>query len=109
MNIKVDSTGIRVNQKKYINTVLNEYIMGNCKGVVTPRPENEKLCKADCPADGSKEQRQMQGKDYRGLIGKLTYLAISTRPDIAFTAHPLSCFLTNPGRKHWAEAKRELR
>ena len=34
----------------------------------------------------------MEGKDYTGLIGKLNYLAISTRPDIAFIAHTLSFF-----------------
>ena len=96
MKIKVDSTGKRVNQRKYINTVLDEYNMVDCKGVGTPGPENEKLSKENCPADGSEEQREMQGKDYRGLIGKLNYLAISTRPDIAFIAHTLSCFVNNP-------------
>ena len=51
----------------------------------------------------------MQGKDYRGLIGKLIYLAISTRPDMAFIAHTLSCFVNNTGKKHWTVAKRVLR
>ena len=34
MNIKVDSTGIWVNQRKYINTVLEGYNMVDCKVVV---------------------------------------------------------------------------
>ncbi len=53
MNVKIDSTGIRVNQKKYINTVLDEYNMVDCKGVGIREPENEKPSKGDCPADGS--------------------------------------------------------
>ena len=43
MSIKVDSTGIRINQRKYINTVLDEYNMVDCKRVGTPGPENERL------------------------------------------------------------------
>ncbi len=109
MNIKVDSTGIRVNERKYSNTALDEYNMVDCKRVGTPGQENENLSKEDCPADGSEEQRQMQGEEYRGLIGNLNYLAISSRPDIAFIAHTLSCFVNSPGRKHWAVGKRVLR
>jgi hypothetical protein len=36
------------------------------------------------------------------------YAAIGTRPDIAFAVGALSRFLSNPGRRHWAEAKRVL-
>ena len=35
--------------------------------------------------------------DYRNLVGCLIYLACSNRPDIAFAANFLSCFVENPG------------
>ena len=45
---------------------------------------------------------------YASLIGALMYAAIGTRPDIAFAVGALSCCLSNPGRRHWNEAKRVL-
>ena len=43
----------------------------------------------------------MQKYDYRGLVGCLNYLALSSRPDI--------CFVENPGEKHWKAGKNCLR
>lgn len=37
------------------------------------------------------------------------YLAVGTRPDIAFAVSNLSQFLTNPSLEHWKAAKRVLR
>jgi len=42
---------------------------------------------------------------YASLIGALMYAAIGTRPDITFAVGALSRFLSNPGRRHWNEAK----
>jgi len=46
---------------------------------------------------------------YRQIIGSLMYLAVGTRPDIAFAVSNLSQFLENPSTKHWKVAKRVLR
>jgi len=50
----------------------------------------------------------MKAYPYRELIGKLLYLAIATRPDIAYTIGVLCCFVENPGMEHWLAAKRVL-
>jgi len=42
------------------------------------------------------------------VIGKLLYIALSTRPDIAYAAYHLSCFVSNYGRKDWTAAKHIL-
>lgn len=51
----------------------------------------------------------MKQVPYRELVGCLTYLANTTRPDLAFAANVLSRFNTNPGRAHWRAAKHTLR
>src|SRR5258706_8079716 len=51
------------------------------------------------------EMKDMANVPYASLIGALMYAAIGTRPDIAFAVGALSRFLSNPGRRHWAEAK----
>ena len=51
----------------------------------------------------------MQSCNYRGIIGCLNCLALTTRPDIAHTANILSSFVENPGNKHWNAAKAGLR
>jgi hypothetical protein len=55
------------------------------------------------------EQHDMQGLDYRGIVGSINYLATTTRPDLAFAAHCLSRFVSNPGHNHWLAAKHVLR
>jgi hypothetical protein len=111
MNIAVDrqKNEIRINQKKYINNILEKHGMEDCKPVSTPAIENTKLTKQDCPREGSVEQNEMRKMDYRGIVGSLNYLAQSTRPDIAFVAHRLSCFVNNPSKIHYVAAKRVLR
>jgi hypothetical protein len=41
---------------------------------------------------------------YQQKIGSLMYLAVITRPDIAFTVLRLLRFLTNPGPEHHTAA-----
>jgi len=47
--------------------------------------------------------------NYQRLIGSLTYLAICTRPDIAYAAMALGQFNANPTRAHLLAAKGVLR
>jgi transposase InsO family protein len=100
---------VEVRQKQYVNNMLVKYQMVDCKSVSTPGVEKESLTKAHCPQSGSKEQERMRSVDYRGVVGGLLYLAVYTRPDIAFAVGALSQFLDNPGWEHWVAAKRVLR
>ena len=51
----------------------------------------------------------MATRPYRELVGALSWLALGTRPDIAFATSLLARFGHNPGRVHWDAAKRVLR
>ena len=51
----------------------------------------------------------MKRAPYPKLIGKLLYLAVATRLDIAHVIGGLCRFVENPGREHWLAAKRVLR
>ncbi|GBO04460.1 Retrovirus-related Pol polyprotein from transposon TNT 1-94 [Araneus ventricosus] len=46
---------------------------------------------------------------YRETIGSLMFLAITTRPDIAFAVNVVSRFQSNPGQVHWNAVKRIFR
>ena len=43
--------------------------------------------------------------DYRGIVGCLNFLALTSRPDIAHTANILSSFVDNPANEHWNAGK----
>lgn len=51
----------------------------------------------------------MKGKPYREAVGSMMYLAISTRPDIAYAVGVLSRFSSNPGLSHWKAVKHLMR
>ncbi|GBM71372.1 Retrovirus-related Pol polyprotein from transposon TNT 1-94 [Araneus ventricosus] len=59
-----------------------------------------KLCTATTPDDKL---------SYRELIGSLNYLAVCTRPYIAYSVSKLSQYLTCYDKSHWLAAKRVLR
>ena len=109
MEITRESNTVQVKQSQYTRNLLAKFGMSECKTVETPGVEKESLSKESCPENGSEEQSRMRSVDYRGLVGGLLYLAVYTRPDIAFAVGALSQFLNNPGNDHWIAAKRVLR
>ena len=55
------------------------------------------------------EVELMRTIPYIHAVGSLMYLAISTRPDIAYTVGVLSRFSPNPGPPHWLAVKHLFR
>ena len=47
----------------------------------------------------------MKQVPYRQLVGALMYLAVATRPDIAYAVGVLGRFSSNPSPSHWKAAK----
>ena len=93
----------------YASNLLHKHGMAECKAASTSLADKLELTKDQMPEEGSDEQQQLLRNDYRGLVGSIAYLSLSTRPDLTFPAHLLSRFLSNPGFAHWQAAKHGLR
>jgi hypothetical protein len=58
----------------------------------------------------NKEQANKKAvKLFQGIIGLLLYIALGTRPNIAYSVIKLARFASNPSLSHIASAKRVLR
>ena len=104
MEIKYDQENkkIMIHQQGYISKMLKEFQMYECKGTLLPMDNSNELV---IIAEGEKEA---DGKLYRKIIGGLLYLAIATRPDLAFYVSLLARFCKEPKIKHLQAAKRIL-
>ena len=81
--------------------------MSDCNPALTPMEENLKLSVKMLP-ETPEDWERMKPIPYQELIGKLLYLAIATRPDIAYAVGVLCRFVENPGPDHWYAAKQVL-
>lgn len=100
MRLRQDHSKFVLDQKSYIQKVLEQFKMTDCKPVSTPLENGMKLGKGD--------QTELDSK-YRSLIGCIMYIAVCTRPDIAHAASLLSQFNNCHSDTHWKAAKRVLR
>jgi Reverse transcriptase (RNA-dependent DNA polymerase) len=99
---------IHLSQKQYILNLLDRYSFSTCSPVSTPMNAGISLSEAHCPSS-PEEVEEMRTAPYISAVGSLLYLAIATRPDIAYTVGVLARFNTNPGRAHWAAVKHLFR
>ena len=111
LGIKIErdrpNRSISLSQPGYIESILEQFSMSECNPVHMPMIENQKLLTSMSP-DTPERQAEMKAYPYRELIRKLLYLAIATRPDIAYTIGVLCRFVENPGMEHWRAAKHVL-
>ena len=103
-NISKIEGRVTLDQKEYIDTMLEKFGMNNSNTVKTPMVE--RLTKAT-PTDMKLGPKQHE--NYRSLIGCLLYVAVWSRPDIAYAVSELSRFVSEPFKVHWQAAKYLLR
>ena len=94
-----------LDQKQYVEDVLERFGMQECKPVTTPAEPNTRLSKKDSPEKPDPKKTT----EYREVVGSLQYLSVWTRPDITFSVSELSRFMHSPGDTHMTAAKRVLR
>jgi transposase InsO family protein len=99
---------LRLSQKQYIREILERFQMSDCRPVSTPMTPGLNLNSTMGPST-PEEIQEMQNIPYLNAVGALNYLAIATRPDIAYTVGCLARFNSNPGPAHWAAVKHLLR
>ena len=81
--------------------------MADCKPYTTPLDPSFSLTSDQCPTT-DEEKQAMATVPYRQAVGRLNYLAVSTRPDIAAAVSIVSRFSHNPGIQHWGAVKHIL-
>lgn len=99
MEISRTSETLSITQKKYINKILQDFGMADCKGVSTPMITGFQVEKSE----------EIIDVPYRKLVGSLMYLACTSRPDILYAVSYLSRYLDKPTPVLWTAGKRILR
>lgn len=99
INVNKKCKTITVDQQEYIEQLLSRFDMSDCKPIHTPiesklNIEKSESCTINIP--------------YQNLIGSLMYLAVLTRPDIAYSLSYLSQFNNCYNENHFIYAKRVL-
>lgn len=98
---------ITMNQKKYIEKMLERYGMSECKPRYTPcEPKIEGSNSEDRDSDNVGIANP---KEYREIVGSLIYAMTCTRPDISWIVSKLSQTLANPKPENLVAAKHVLR
>jgi hypothetical protein len=98
---------ITIDQERYIEKMMGEYNMGQCRTEKSPSTALNQLLGLGDPTEA--EQKEMRGRPYINLIGSLLYASISTRLDTSHAVGILSRFMSKPKEAHWVAGKKVLR
>jgi len=98
---------LHLSQGQYIANLLQEHGMHHCKPISTPLNPGSCLSTSMSPQSAA-EVIEMCQVPYISVVGSLMYLAVTTRPDIAYAARVLTRYNSNPGPSHWQAGKHVL-
>ncbi|KAF8731509.1 hypothetical protein AX14_004758 [Amanita brunnescens Koide BX004] len=101
INIDPKTRDIKLTQMKYIEELLRKYGLVDANGVAIPMDPNIKFESPDGTGDHS--------NSYASLISSLMFIAVATRPDIAYAVNRLAMYTANPDLHHWTATKHILR
>lgn len=103
VNVKINKSEktISISQEDYIDQLLLKFNMNLCKPIDTPMETKLHVSKDENNVD--------EVFPYQQMIGSLMYLAVLTRPDIAFAVGFLSQFNNSYTKQHCSYVKRILR
>ena len=87
-------------QKQFIQDLLNEKGMENCKPLSTPMEHSSNNCDSKLLSENT---------SFRSAIGSLNYLATISRPDISYSVGVLAAKVESPTHEDWLRMKRILR
>ena len=100
IKIQVGEKRIKLSQERYVKNSIKKWNMHNCKPVYEPVVTSKNATDDKCLINRSLFQQ---------LVGTFSYLAVTTRPDIAFAVSLLSQACKNPTVQDFIAAKRVLR
>lgn len=96
--------GIHICQRSYAKKILERFNMIDAHPVATPIDQS-----IFAVIDDEQHVSNVVKYPYREAIGSLMYLAVATRPDIAFALGSVSRYMENPKQVHINAIKRLLR
>lgn len=96
---------IFLHQTSYTRKILERFNMTDANLVAVSIDKHQTLC----VSMHGKERATRVQTPYREAVGSLMYLAIGTRPDIAFALSTVSQYLELPDKIHWNAVKRILK
>lgn len=102
MDVECSNGEIKISQVNLIKSILLDVKLEECKGRRAPLNSGERLKRCESTSD---QCGQINGTEYRSLLGKLNYLASTTRPDLSFSVSYLSQFCQCPHREHMQAAR----
>jgi len=110
MHIKRDRAKrlLTIDQTSFLEQILSEAKMSDCRPVGTPMVPGVSLTKATAPLTEA-ETQQFTHIPYSRVIGELNFAMRVSRPDIAYAVSALSKFLSNPGVEHYQQLHHLLR
>jgi hypothetical protein len=94
---------LNLHQKPYIESILKQFGMEQCNGVETPLEPNIQLSAIEFTASPTDQLA------YQHAIGRIAYLMLATRPDLAYSISVLSSYCANPSPWHSIAVLRMLR
>ena len=97
---------LTIDQSHYTEKILERFGMKNCNPISTPADNYTHL---RAYQDEDQDTVLMDNTRYRSAVGALMYLAIATRPDIAFAVNRVARFVERPTITHWTAVKRIMR
>ena len=99
------SRTIAINQRAYIENMVEKFSLTNAKRVLTPMDPNVQFSVDQCPSTTNQLAR-MKGIPYSEAIGSVLWPVVVSRPDAAYAIGILAQFIQNPGLAHWEALKR---
>ena len=91
-----DQKRFHLAQDSYTRQILEKFGLENCRSVDTPMAAGFEVFMV--PNTGKATATEIS--EYQSKIGSLLYLAIHTRPDIAYACSAFSRYLSNPSTNH---------
>ncbi|XP_071575148.1 uncharacterized protein [Temnothorax nylanderi] len=94
------SKSMFVHQSAYARKIIEKFGMSKAKEVSVPADPHTILY----PVESGESERH--NVPYREAVGSLMFLAVVTRPDLAYAVNATSKFLNNHNESHWQAVKR---
>lgn len=108
MRVKCSAGVIKISQPDKISELCSELNMTDCRKVDSPMEAGLRLCA--CDAEARREEcGRVEASWYRSIVGKLNFIASTTRPDLMFPLSYLSQFSKCPHPEHATALRRVIR